>query len=218
MMIFESCAEIRSYFSDYVDGACDTRTVHSIRYHLSSCRPCHEELERYRSLQTELHGLARRQVSNDLALRLRVQVSQELHRNMAQRVKVRLENIFRPVLLPSVAGFLVALVCIGLVLGVGTPRSNNIPDVPLPIVTPPRVQELAPMNFDMGGRPLVLVTYVNARGEVTSYRILSGPHSPKLMEHLDRMMYFSLFYPATAFGVPTNGQLVLSFRRITVRG
>ncbi|MCL5005289.1 MAG: anti-sigma factor [Acidobacteria bacterium] len=217
-MIFESCAEIRSYFSDYLDGACETREVHAIRYHLANCMACSRDLERYRSLRMELHGLARRQVSSDLALRLRVQVSHELHRNVTQRFMTRLQNMFRPVLLPSIAGLLVALACIGLVLGANAPRSSNIPDVPLQIVTPPRIRELAPMDFDMGSRPLLLETYVNARGEVTSYKVLSGPHSPKLMKHLDRMMYFSLFCPATAFGVPTNGHLLLSFRQITVRG
>ncbi len=217
-MIFESCSEIRSYFSDYVDGACDRGTVRSIRYHLSGCASCSEELRRYQVLQADLHGLARQQVPGNLALRLRVQTSQELHRNLLGRMKVRLENAFRPMLLPSAAGVLVALVCFGLMLGEGTPRQNNIPDVPLAIVTPPRVQELAPMDFDTGNSSLVLVTYVNAQGEVTSYRVLSGPHSPKLMQRLDRMMYFSLFHPATAFGIPTNGRLVLSFRRITVRG
>ena len=126
--------------------------------------------------------------------------------------------MFRPVFIPAVAGMLVAVVCIGLVLGEGTPRSNDIPDVPLAIVTPPRVQEMAPLNFDTEGRPVVLVTYVNAHGEVTSYRVLSGPHSPQLMERLDRMLYFSVFQPATSFGVPTSGRVVLSFRRITVRG
>jgi CRISPR-associated Cas5-like protein len=32
------------------------------------------------------------------------------------------------------------------------------------------------------------------------------------------MMYYSLFEPATSFGRPTSGQVVLSFRTITVRG
>jgi Putative zinc-finger len=215
-MIFESCSEIRSYFSDYIDGACDTATIRSIRYHLASCAPCKDELERYQALQSELHGLARRQVSRDLGLRLRVCASQELHRNVVARLMVRLENILRPVLLPSVAGSLVALVCIGFVLGELTPRHNNIPDVPL--VTPPRIEQLAPIDFDTGSGSLVLVTYVNSSGEVTSYRVLSGPHSPRLMEHLDRMMYYSTFQPATSFGIPTSGRLVLSLRRITVRG
>ncbi len=217
-MIFESCSEIRSFFSDYIDGVCDTTTVRSIRYHLSGCAPCNEQLDRCREVQLELRGLARRQVPRNLALRLRVQVSRELHRNVVGRAMVRLENMFRPILFPSLAGLLVAVVCIGFMLGEGTPRRNSIPDVPLQIVTPPRIQELAPLNFDTGTSALVLVTYVNARGEVTSYRVLSGPHSPKLMEHLDRMMYYSTFQPATSFGIPTSGRLVLSLRRITVRG
>jgi len=217
-MIFESCLEIRSHFSDYLDGACRTEAIQSIRYHLAHCVSCTADLERYQALQTELHHLSRKQVTPQLALRLRVQVSQELHRNVFQRVRVHLENMFRPVLFPSVAGALVALFCIVLMLGAGTPRVSNIPDVPVDLATPPRVQELAPMNFDMGTQPLVLVTYVNAQGQVTSYRVLSGQHSPLLMRRLDRMMYFSLFQPATSFGQPTSGRVVLSFRRITVRG
>jgi hypothetical protein len=51
-----------------------------------------------------------------------------------------------------------------------------------------------------------------------SYRVLSGQLSPQLVRDLDRIIYFSLFDPATAFGKPTDGQVVLSLRRITVRG
>lgn len=217
-MIFESCSEIRSHFSDYIDGVCPQETIHSLRYHLAHCPPCAADLERYEALHTQLHYLSRRHVTPQLALRLRVQMSQELHRNFFQRLKVRLENVFRPVLLPSVAGVFGALICIGLVMGTGMPRPSNIPDVPLDLVTPPRVQVLAPMDFDTGGRPLVLETYVNAKGRVTSYKILSGQQSPGLTHRLDRMMYYSLFQPATTFGQPTSGRLVLSFRRITVRG
>jgi len=222
-MIFETCSEIRGYFSDYIDGVCPAETNHSVRYHLAHCAPCTEELERYEALQTELHHLSRQRVPPQLALRLRVQVSQDLHRNLLQRALVRLENLFQPVLLPFAGGGLGAMLVIVLMLGAGTPRVSNIPDVPvdfvaLPRVTPPRVQELAPMNFDTGNQPLVLVTYVNAQGQVTSYTVLSGQPSPLQMERLDRMMYFSLFQPATSFGQPTSGRLVLSFRRITVRG
>lgn len=217
-MIFESCSEIRGHFSDYMDGVCPPETNHSVRYHLAHCAPCMAELERYKALHSELRHLSRQQVSPELALRLRVQMSQELHRNLFQRFMVRLENVFRPVWFPSVAGALVALICIVLMLGAGTPQTSNIPDVPLELVTPPRVQVLAPITFDTGAQPLVLVTYVNAQGRVTKYRIISGQQSPGLMQRLDQMMYYSLFEPATSFGQPTSGQVVLSFRTITVRG
>jgi Putative zinc-finger len=215
-MIFESCSEIRGHFSDYIDGVCPAEAIHSVRYHLLHCAPCTSELERYESLQMELRGLSRQQVPPELALRLRVQMSQELHRNVFQRLLVRLENMFRPVLFPSVAGSFVALICIVLMLGAGTPQASNIPDVPF--VTPPRIQVLPPVNLGAGAQPLVLVTYVNAQGRVTSYRIISGQQTPGLMQRLDQMMYYSLFQPATSFGQPTSGQVVLSFRTITVRG
>ncbi len=217
-MIFESCSEIRSFFSDYIDGACPAEMNHSVRYHLAHCAPCRAELERYQALRSELHHLSRQQVTPQLALRLRVQVSQELHRNPFQCLLLRLENLFRPVLFPSVAGTVLGFFCILLMLSAGTPPVSKTPDVPLDLVTPPRVQLLAPVNFDMGSQPLVLVTYVNAQGRVTSYKVLSGQHSPGLMQQLDQMMYFSLFQPATVFGQPTSGRVVLSFRRITVRG
>jgi Putative zinc-finger len=217
-MIFESCSEIRGHFSDYIDGLCPVETIQAIRYHLAHCVPCTADLERYEALHSELCHLSRRQVSTGLALRLRVQVSQELHRNFLQRFKVRLENVFRPLLLPSVAGGLSALVCIVLMLGAGMPQTTNIPDVPLDLVTPPRVQVLAPMNFDTGSQALVLVTYVNAKGRVTKYRILSGEQTPGLTQRLDRMMYYSRFEPATSFGQPISGRVVLSLRTITVRG
>ena len=215
-MIFESCSEIRSKFSDYIDGVCPAETMHSVRYHLTHCAACTSELNRYDALHAELSHLSRQQVTQQLALRLRVQVSQELHRNLFQRLTVRLENLFRPVLFPSVAGTLVALICIVLMLGAGAPQASNIPDVPL--ITPPRIQVLPPMELNTGAQPLVLVTYINAQGRVTSYKILSGQQSPGLMQRLDQMMYYSLFQPATSFGQPTDGQVVLSFRTITVRG
>jgi hypothetical protein len=90
--------------------------------------------------------------------------------------------------------------------------------VPLQLVTPPRVRELAPINFNTGDQPVVLLTQIDAAGRVMSYRVLSGHLSPEISRDLDRLIYFSLFDPATTFGKPTDGQVVLSLRRITVRG
>jgi hypothetical protein len=95
---------------------------------------------------------------------------------------------------------------------------TNIPDVTVQLVTPARVQALAPMDFNTGDNSLVLVTQINAEGRVKGYRVLSGQGSPELMRRLDRMIYFSVFQPATMFGKPTDGEVVLSLRRITVRG
>ncbi len=216
--MFESCLEIRSYFSDYLDGVCARETLRSIQYHLSYCASCRDDLEHRGAVQADLRGLPRRRVPPELALRLRVRLSQQIHRNLLVRLLVRLENLLEPLILPASAGVLTAIICFGLIMGSQVVPVANTPDVPLRISTPPRVLELAPMNFNAEDQAVVLVTHIDAGGRVTNYKVLSGQHSPELMYRLDRMMYFSLFHPATMFGKPTDGQVVLSLRRITVRG
>jgi anti-sigma factor RsiW len=217
--MFESCVEIRGYFSDYLDSCCEPEALRSIRFHLAYCESCQEELHRWQAVQADLRSLPRRQVSPELGLRLRVLMSQQLHRNIIARLWVRLENLLQPLLLPATGGVAAAIVCFCLIMGSQVGPVLHGPDVPLlQVVTPPRVRELAPIDFSTGDGSVVVVTQIDAEGRATGYRVLSGQHSPELLQHLDRMIYFSVFQPATTFGKPTDGQVVLSLRRITVRG
>jgi anti-sigma factor RsiW len=216
--MFESCLEIRSHFSNYLDDLCTPEARKSIRYHLSFCEVCREQLEQWQSVHGELQALPRRQVPPEVALRLRVQMSHLLHRNILARLAVRLENALKPLLIPATGGVLTAVISFCLFMGSQAAPITDTPDVPVQLVTPARVQELAPMDFSTGDNGLVLVTQINAAGRAKGYQVLSGEHSPELMQRLDRMIYFSSFRPATMFGKPTDGQVVLSLRRITVRG
>lgn len=217
-MIFESCTEIRTQFFERLDGSGEPEAERSLRFHLSYCEACRREFERRQTIEADLRTLPREHVPPELALRLRVRLSQELHRNLLGRLWVRMENALRPLLLPASGGVLAAVICFGLIMGAQFVPVAHAPDVPLQIVTPPRVRALAPINLNTGDQAVVVVTQVSAEGRVTSYRVLSGQHSPELTRRLDRMMYFSLFQPATMFGKPTGGQVVLSLRQITVRG
>ncbi|HEX5481255.1 MAG TPA: zf-HC2 domain-containing protein [Terriglobia bacterium] len=216
--MFESCVEIREHFSDYLDNLCPPAAQLSIRYHLRYCAGCERELERAQVLQEDLHTLRRRRVPSRADLRLRVRVSQELNRNLLGRLCVNLDNRFRSLLLPATGGLAAAVLFFALMLGSAAVPVNSIPDVPLSFVTPAQVLALAPMDFNTGDRPVVVVTYIDAGGEVMSYKVLSGQRSPELMHNLDRLIYFSRFAPAMTFGKPTDGRVVLSLRRITVRG
>jgi len=192
--------------------------LRSIRFHLVFCRPCREELESLQMIREELHGLPKRQVPPELALRLRVGVSQRRHRSLRKGFGLWFENALRPLLIPASGGVLTAMIFFGLIMGSSFVPAVTLPDVPLQLVTPPRVRELAPINFNTGDQPVVLLTQIDAAGRVMSYRVLSGHLSPEISRDLDRLIYFSLFDPATTFGKPTDGQVVLSLRRITVRG
>ncbi len=216
--MFESCVEIRGKFSDYLDGQCTRETFGSIQYHLTWCASCRKELSRWQEVQAELRALPRRHVPPQVGLRLRVRLSQELHKNFLGRLQVRLHNALEPLLLPASAGVLTAIICFGLIMGSEVTPMTNAPDVSAQAATPPRVRVLAPLDFNTGDQAVVLVTHIDAGGRVLDYKVLSGQRSPELMYGLDRMMYFSLFHPATMFGKPTDGRVVLSLRRITVRG
>jgi len=217
--MFENCVEIRNHFSDYLDDLCETEARKSIRFHLSYCEVCREELDQWQQLQADLRALPRRQVPADLALRLRVQMSQQGRPNPFLTFWSHLEDLLKPLLIPATGGVLTAVICFCLLMDTHVVPVSNVPDVPLQqLVTPPRVSALAPMDFSTGDNALVLVTQIDASGRAMGYRVLSGQNSPELMQHLDRMIYFSVFQPATTFGKPTNGEVVLSLRRITVRG
>jgi len=216
--MFEGCIEIRNHYSDYLDGLCAPQVLKSIRFHLSYCDSCRRELEAWESVRADLHAMSHRQVPPELALRLRVEVSQALHRKWLERLRVRLDNALQPVLLPASGGVLTAVICFCLIMGSLVVPVTKTPDVPLGFPTPPRVLELAPIDFNTGDTPVVVAARIDAGGRAKGYRVLSGGSSPELMQRLDRVIYFSNFQPATWFGRPTDGQVVLSLRRITIRG
>ncbi len=216
--MFESCTEIRSHFSDYLDGRCDRDQLRSIRFHLAFCGSCRAELAGWQTVQSALRALPRLRVSPELGLQLRVRMSQRLHRCLFSRLRVHLENALKPLLIPASGGVLTAIIFFGLIMGSQFVPPSNLPDVPLAIVTPPRVRELPPLNLNNDEQPVVLLTHIDAAGRVMGYKILSEKLSPELTHRLERVIYFGVFDPATTFGKPTDGQVVLSLRRITVRG
>src|SRR4051794_7316212 len=94
--MFESCLEIRNQFSDYLDGECSRESLRSVRYHLLGCASCRDEFEAWRAVQGELRTLPRVRVPAEQGLKLRINLSQELHRNLLERISVRLENALQP--------------------------------------------------------------------------------------------------------------------------
>lgn len=207
-------------FASYLDGGSDRGQVTTVRFHLNYCDACRRELEMAQIIQSDLCALRRRRIPPDLSLQLRVRLSQYLHDDWVTRWKIRFENSLQPLLLPAAGGVIFAVICFGVLLG-----SNRLPlirvegpDVPLGLVTPPRLRERPPINFNTDDDQLVVMTRVNAAGKVVGYEVVSGNISPERQYHLDRLIYFSVFEPATTFGTPTDGKVLLSLSRITVRG
>jgi hypothetical protein len=122
-------------------------------------------------------------------------------------------------MVPATAGLLSAIVFFGLLIGFfALPSLNN--DVPTMLYTPPELA-LAPfgMSNSISSDSLVLEAYVDANGRVQDYRVLSpGSDGGMGDQQLKNMLIFAIFRPATSFGRPTSGKVVLSFSHVNVRG
>jgi hypothetical protein len=225
-----NCNRARSLFSSYLDGAVPGRQMQAIARHLGECSACRIEYAAWRRTQRLVSSLGPKTAPPELALRLRVAISQaaaQATQHRLQGLLVRMENLAGAFMLPATAGLISAVVFFGVLIGfmaMPVQLSASRDDVPTLLYTPPHLQAL-PSNLGLGSEPtvnsepVVVETVVDANGRVQDYRIISGPADARGLEpQLNNIMIFTTFQPATTFGVPTSGRAVLSFARINVGG
>lgn len=218
------CAEAKSMFSPYLDGAVTGTQMYALGVHLDECADCNREYALLRQTQDLLARVGRRKAPADLALRLRVAISREAaeaRRPRWQGMLTQLENALQAFMVPATVGMVGAVMIFGFVMGLTLPdlqaRTRN--DVPLMLYTGPELQDasfaatLGSVNDDS----LVIEAYVDANGRVQDYRILSD-NSQNLLPQVKRMLIFTTFRPAMSMGRPTSGHAVLSFSKISVKG
>ena len=217
------CTEARPLFSSYLDRAVSGTEMHEISGHLEQCADCQQEYVLLENTSALVSSLGRRQPPSDLALKIRVAISRSRSRNslgLFQRYVVRLQNAFQSFMVPATAGVVTAVIFIGslMVLLVPAKVSAN-DDVLSTFYTPPRLEISGypedQLNLDS---PVVIETYVDARGFVENYRIISGPDDEQIREQLDRALLFTIFVPAQSFGRPVPGKVIMSFSNISVKG
>lgn len=217
------CTEAKPLFSSYLDGAMSGAEMHQVSGHLDECRECQSDyvvLENTRSL---VASLDRRQPPSDLALKIRVAISNERSRRsrrFLQGYLVRLEDVFNGFMFPATAGLLSAILFFGVLIGLLVPAQvNAYDDVPSAFYTPPRLQlseyPEPQLNLDS---PVVIETFVDSGGRVENYRIISGRDDEEVRAQLSRALVFTIFAPAQSFGRPVPGKAIMSFSHINVKG
>jgi hypothetical protein len=220
------CSEVQSSFSLYLDNALTGAQTQQVTAHTQTCGICHTEYRQLQDTQRLVAGLGKKAAPPDLALRLRVALSQERARSHGHRwegLMVRLENGFNAFMFPATAGLLSAVIFFGLIIGFfGLPVNSSASDVPLALYTPPELNS-SPLPFltTIGNTDgsLVVETYVDANGRVEDYRIISAPAGAQdLIPRLDNLLIFTTFRPAMSMGRPTPSRVVLSFSGMNVRG
>jgi hypothetical protein len=175
--------------------------------------------------QSLVGSLGRKVAPPDLTLKLRVALSQEIansRRSRWEMLRVRWENAFNAVMVPATAGIVTTLIIFGVLISFLYPAQVSASnDVPTMLYTPAQLRS-TPFELSMGvanADSLVVEAYVGPDGRVQDYRILSGPENDAaLLPQLKNMLIFTTFQPATAFGQPTSGRVILTFSKVQVKG
>ncbi len=221
------CSEAQSLFTLYLDSSLSGAQMQHVSAHLEGCSTCSTEYKHLRRTQRLVAGLGKKSAPRDLALQLHVALSLERAKNDRHRWQgfwVRFENSFNAFMFPATAGLVSAVIFFGLIIGFfGLPvNSSASSDVPLALYTPPQLNP-SPLPFltTIGNSEgsLVIETYVDAKGRVGDYRIISAPEGAKdLIPRLDNLLIFTTFSPAMNMGRPTPSRILLSFSHMNVRG
>lgn len=219
------CAQAKSLFSPYLDGAVTGTQMHALGRHLESCSGCHRDYALLQKSQQLLARVGRRKAPSDLELKLRLAISREVSQKRTpyfQGTLVRLENLLQGFMVPATAGLIAAVAIFGVVMGLtAMPLQAASDDVPLMLYTAPQLQQAAfgTTIESVNDESLVIEAYVDSNGRVEDYRILSDAKgSNQLLPQVKNMLIFTTFRPATAMGRPTSGRAVLSFSKINVHG
>jgi len=220
-----TCSIAKGLMSSYLDGAVTRSQMADMDEHLRTCLECANRFASVQRTQSLVASLGRKPAPPELALKLRVALSQELansRRSRWERLLVRWENAFNAIMVPATAGALATFIVFGILISVLWPaqvRASN--DVPTMLYTPAELKS-APFELTMGVAntdSLIVEAYVGPDGRVLDYRILSAPEDAEaVLPQLKNMLIFATFQPATAFGQPTSGRVILTFSKVQVKG
>jgi hypothetical protein len=219
------CNDVKSLFSPSLDGEVEAKQMSAMRNHLSACDDCRRQFAALQATQRMVAALGPKPAPPELALRIRVALSRELAAAQShpfEALQMQLRNLMNAFMVPATAGTLTAVLIFGLIIGMlGPYQFVGDNDVPTMLYTPPRIAN-APFGFEVGslnGDSLVVEAYVDQHGRLQDYRIVSAPPgSSEYLPELKNLLIFTQFHPATSFGQPVSGSIVLSFSRINVKG
>lgn len=223
-----NCDSIRSSFSAYLDGAISGHQMQEVARHLEICEDCKQEFDGLRAMQESLATLGPAKAPADLGMKLRLAISHEraaMKSSWKDSFSLKWENTIRPLLVQASAGFAGSVVLVGgimLLLGmVAAPEPVMANDQPLGAITVPHYlySAVAPHAINTSHDiPIVVEAYVNEQGRVYDYNIVSGPVDTAVKNQVVDQLVMSVFQPASVFGSPVRGRVVLTFAGVSVRG
>src|SRR5690242_21924009 len=122
------CAEAKPMLSPYLDAAMTGKEMNAVSDHLASCAECRTEVALLTTTQRLVSELGKVQAPPEMALRLRVMVSQEVAQRQQNSLEVLVlhwNNAVRAFMVPAMAGMVSAVIIFGLMIGMIMPTPDR---------------------------------------------------------------------------------------------
>ena len=220
------CALVRLGFSAYLDGAISGVEMAAISGHLDSCAECAADFNVWRDVQRSLAELGPAKPPARLQARLRASLAVERERGaylpLRRRALLLWGSSIAPLAFRLSGGLAAALMLAGgLSWMFGAPivvQAND--DAMAHMVAPHYLYSQVPPEPIETRRdvPIVVEALVDSKGRVYDYAILAGPRNEEVKVRVENNLLGSIFKPATVFGVPVCGHVVMTYTGVSVRG
>jgi hypothetical protein len=220
-----SCEPVREGFSDYLDGTVSGVRMGEISSHLDSCLQCSTEFEALCDVQSALGQLGPIQAPERLQAHLRAAIADErargTHLPLLQRLSLAWDATLAPLALRFSGALVVALLLagsLGWLFSAPIVQAND--DRMAHFVGPHYLYSQVPPQAIQTHRdvPIVVEAKIDTAGRVYDYSILEGPTDAQVKVDVEQNLLASVFRPATVFGVPVRGHVVLTFTGVSVTG
>lgn len=219
------CSWIQQRLTAYTEGELSGLSRLAMRLHFQMCPTCLRDAEMLDGARSPLKLLPRPEPPRTLATQLRAAISVELARGdwwqwRVNRWKRTFREGMRPMAIRTVGGSLSAILLFGAVMpGLWSPvRASD--DVPLTYLTKglasdPEMQTAAFYPFSEDTDVLV---FIDTRGKMYDFELLGEDQeqNPQLRAEVARSLLLAEFEPATFFGQPVLGRVLITFK--TVKG
>jgi hypothetical protein len=221
-----ACLTAQAAFSSYLDGALSGVEMGLVADHLAGCSACANEFEGWRGMQSALAELGPAKAPAELQNQLRSAIGVERERGTYLSPSGRIAFLWRTSLAPmavqAAGGMAAAVLLLGglfRLFGPGVTVQANDDGMAHLIAPHYLYSQVSPMPVELGRDvPILVDAKVDTHGRVYDYTIVDGPSDPAVRLAVEQNLLSSVFNPATVFGVPVDGDVMVTYTGVSVRG
>ena len=220
-----SCQFVQEFISGYLDNRLAEPDRRSVASHLASCGECAARHGRTAQVRENLRSLPVAVAPRKLVTDLQVLASKELVRRRhmgsvsallrfwAERARLVIDNLMRPLAAPIAGGLTSALFIFGtLVPYLGLLR-DPAHDKPTALYTEASVESVADFGSRASDDTLIAVQ-IDGQGRMVDYSVLQG----QMNSDVGNFLLFTTYTPATLFLQPASSRIVIRRSRLVVKG